>query len=48
MPVERFGGSDAITFVATVTVKPENERDYVALVTEMIDTVTREELGTTL
>jgi quinol monooxygenase YgiN len=48
MPVEKFGGSDAITFVATVTVKPEHERDYVALVTEVIDTVASEEPSTML
>jgi hypothetical protein len=32
MPAERFGGSDLITFVATVSIKPEHEQDYVALV----------------
>jgi hypothetical protein len=48
MPVERFGGSHSITFVAMVTIKPEHERDYIALVTAMTDTVLRKEPGTSL
>jgi quinol monooxygenase YgiN len=48
MPVERFGGSDSITFVATVSVKPEHEADYVALMASITDTVLRQEPDTTL
>ncbi len=48
MPDDRFGGSDAITFVATVTIKPEHEEEFVALVTAMADKVQVNEPGTTL
>lgn len=48
MPNDRHGGSDAITFVATVTIKPEHEEEYVALVAAMADKVLANDPGTTL
>ena len=48
MPDDRFGGSDAITFVATVTIKPEHEEEFVALVTAMAEKIQVDEPGTTL
>ena len=48
VPDDRYGGSDAITFVATVTIKPEHEKEFVALVTATTNTVLGNEPGTTL
>ena len=48
MSDDRYGGSDAITFVATVTIKPEHEEEYVALVTAMAEKVQADEPGTTV
>ena len=48
MPDDRYGGSDTITFVATVTIKPEHEKEFVALVTATTNTVLGNEPGTTL
>jgi quinol monooxygenase YgiN len=48
VPDDRYGGSDAITFVATVTIKPEHEEEYLALVAAMADKILANEPGTTL
>ena len=48
VPGGRYGGSDVITFVATVTVKPEYEQEYVALVTATVEMILANEAGTTL
>jgi quinol monooxygenase YgiN len=48
VPDDRFGGSDAITFVATVTIKAEHEAGYVALATAMAEKIQVDEPGTTL
>ena len=48
VPDDRFGGSEAITFVATVTIEPEHEAEYVALVTAMAEKIQVNEPGTTL
>jgi quinol monooxygenase YgiN len=45
---DRYGGSDVITFVATVTVKPEHEDEFVALHTATVDLILANEPGTTL
>ena len=48
MPDPRYGGSAVITFVATVTIKPEHEEEFVALVTATVDKVLANEPGTIL
>ena len=45
---DRYGGSDTITFVATVTIKPEHETEFVALMTVHENTVLANEPDTTL
>jgi quinol monooxygenase YgiN len=45
---DRYGGSDTITFVATVTIKPEHETEFVALMTVHENMVLANEPDTTL
>jgi (4S)-4-hydroxy-5-phosphonooxypentane-2,3-dione isomerase len=48
VPDDRYGGSDAITFVATVTIKPEHEEEYLALAAAMVELILANEPDTTL
>jgi quinol monooxygenase YgiN len=45
---DRFGNSDTITFVATVTIKPEHETDYLAIMAAMENTILTNEPDTLL
>ena len=45
---DRYGGSDTITFVATVTIKPEHEKEFVALMTATENMILANEPDTTL
>jgi quinol monooxygenase YgiN len=48
VPADGYGGADVITFVAMVTIKPEHEEEFVALVTTTVDIVLANEPGTIL
>ena len=48
MSDDRYGNSDTITFVVTVTIKPEHEMDYVAMMPAMETTILANEPDTLL
>jgi quinol monooxygenase YgiN len=45
---DRFGGSDVITFVATLAIKPEHEDEFVAAVEATVEMIVVNEPGTAL
>ena len=44
----RYGNSDTITFVATVTIKPDREKEYLAMMAAMENTILANEPDTLL